>query len=89
MFVRLTNNELDPTKFKNLDSNIKKNTTFIKKCKTSMAADSAPQLLNDIRKLTLEKYISEVVGSVIEGLLKCKTGNDIAAAVEVRILTHV
>lgn len=41
------------------------------------------QLLNDISKLSLEKYISEIVGSVMEGLLKCKTSVDIAAGVEV------
>lgn len=41
------------------------------------------QLLNDINKLSLEKYISEIVGSVMEGLLKCKTSVDIAAGVEV------
>lgn len=68
---------------KNLDSNIKKNTTFIKKCKTSLGTDMRTQLLNDINKLSLEKYISEIVGSVMEGLLKCKTSVDIAAGVEV------
>lgn len=68
---------------KNLDSNIKKNTTFIKKCKTSLAADYRQQLLNDIKKLSLEKYISEIVVSVMEGMLKCKTSTDIASCVEV------
>jgi regulator of nonsense transcripts 2 len=75
---------LDTAQPKNLDSNIKKNTTFIKKCKTSLAADYRQQLLNDIKKLSLEKYISEIVVSVMEGLLKCKTSTDIAAGVEVR-----
>lgn len=42
------------------------------------------QLLNDINKLTLEKYISEIVGSVLEGMLKCKTSVDVSACVEVR-----
>lgn len=68
---------------KNLDSNIKKNTAFIKKCKTSLASDLKTQLLNDINKLSLEKYISEIVSSVMEGMLKCKTSVDIAACVEV------
>jgi regulator of nonsense transcripts 2 len=68
---------------KSLDSNIKKNTAFIKKCKTSMAADLKVQLLNDIKKLSLEKYISEIVGGVMEGMLKCKTSTDINACVEV------
>lgn len=77
--------EKDPSQYKNLDSNIKKNTAFIKKCKTSLAADSAQQLINDIKKLSLEKYISEVVGGVLEGMLKCKSSSDIAACVEVRL----
>jgi regulator of nonsense transcripts 2 len=48
-----------------------------------MGTDLKTQLLNDINKLSLEKYISEIVGSVMEGLLKCKTSVDIAACVEV------
>ncbi|KAI9310910.1 hypothetical protein BX666DRAFT_2032401 [Dichotomocladium elegans] len=78
----------DPTQNKNLDSNIKKNTTFIKKCKASLAADSKQQLLNDIKKLSLEKYISEVVGGVLEGMLKCKSSADVAACVEVVSALH-
>ncbi|KAI9278600.1 armadillo-type protein [Phascolomyces articulosus] len=78
----------DASQYKNLDSNIKKNTTFIKKCKTSLAADSTQQLLNDIKKLSLEKYISEVVGAVLEGMLKCKSTTDIAACVEVISALH-
>ncbi|KAI8142032.1 armadillo-type protein [Fennellomyces sp. T-0311] len=78
----------DASQYKNLDSNIKKNTTFIKKCKTSLAADSTQQLLNDIKKLSLEKYISEVVGGVLEGMLKCKSSNDIASCVEVISALH-
>ena len=72
-----------------MDSNIKKNTAFIKKCKTSLGADMKTQLLNDINKLTLEKYISEIVGSVLEGMLKCKTSVDVSACVEVRTQTLV
>lgn len=48
-----------------------------------MAADLKVQLLNDIKKLSLEKYISEIVGGVMEGMLKCKTSTDINACVEV------
>ncbi|KAG0369693.1 hypothetical protein BGZ54_009183 [Gamsiella multidivaricata] len=73
---------------KNLDSNIKKNTAFIKKCKTGLTADVSPQLLNDIRKLSLEKYISEIVAAILEGLLRCKLSADVAAAVEVISALH-
>lgn len=74
---------LDPSTLKNLDSNIKKNTAFIKKCKTGLTADVSTQLLNDIKKLSLEKYISEVVAAILEGLLRCKLSADVAAAIEV------
>jgi hypothetical protein len=76
--------DLDPSALKNLDSNIKKNTGFIKKCKTGLTADVSAQLLNDIKKLSLEKYISEIVAAILEGLSRCKLGPDVAAAVEVR-----
>lgn len=82
--INLPHLTLDASKFRSLDSNIKKNTAFIKKCKTSLQADYQKQLLNDINKLSLEKYISEIVGAVIEGMAKCKTSADVASCVEVR-----
>ncbi|KAF9210202.1 hypothetical protein BGZ49_000023 [Haplosporangium sp. Z 27] len=78
----------DPSALKNLDSNIKKNTGFIKKCKTGLTADVSSQLLNDIKKLSLEKYISEIVAAILEGLLRCKLSVDVAAAVEVISALH-
>ncbi|KAG2176033.1 hypothetical protein INT44_000512 [Umbelopsis vinacea] len=78
----------DASKFRSLDSNIKKNTAFIKKCKTSLQADYQTQLLNDINKLSLEKYISEIVGAVIEGMAKCKTSSDVTSCVEVISALH-
>ncbi|KAI8891377.1 ARM repeat-containing protein [Backusella circina FSU 941] len=53
-----------------------------------MAADLKVQLLNDIKKLSLEKYISEIMGGVMEGMLKCKTSTDINACVEVVSALH-
>ncbi|KAF7727252.1 hypothetical protein EC973_007865 [Apophysomyces ossiformis] len=79
---------VDHASCKNLDSNMKKNMTFVKKCKTSLAADSKEQLLNDIKKLSLEKYISELVQSILEGMLKCKNSADIAACVEILSALH-
>lgn len=79
---------VDPSALKNLDSNIKKNTAFIKKCKTGLTADVAPQLLNDIKKLSLEKYISEIVAAILEGLLRCRLSVDVAAAVDVISALH-
>ncbi|KAF9426561.1 hypothetical protein BGZ76_002702 [Entomortierella beljakovae] len=80
--------KLDPSAFKNLDSNIKKNTGFIKKCKTGLTADVSSQLLNDIKKLSLEKYISEIVAAILEGLVRSKLSVDVAAAVEVISALH-
>jgi regulator of nonsense transcripts 2 len=62
---------------------MKKNTGFIKKCKAQLSAEYQQQLLKDIKTLTLEKYISEVVVAVVEGLQKCKVAADVWAAVEV------
>ncbi|KAJ2702683.1 mRNA decay protein [Coemansia sp. IMI 203386] len=73
---------------KALDSNIKKNTGFIKKCKTSMGQDSAAQLQREVKLLKLEKYVSEIVPAAAEGLLKCKTSTDVAAAVDVMSALH-
>lgn len=53
-----------------------------------MGADMKTQLLNDIHKLSLAKYISEIVGSVMEGMLKCKTSMDVTACVEVVSALH-
>ncbi|CAG8551824.1 10052_t:CDS:10, partial [Dentiscutata erythropus] len=78
----------DSSAFKNLDSNIKKNTGFIKKCKAQLSAEYQQQLLKDIKTLTLEKYISEVVVAVIEGVQKCKASADAWAAVEVISALH-
>ncbi|CAG8606881.1 31439_t:CDS:10, partial [Gigaspora margarita] len=78
----------DSSAFKNLDSNIKKNTGFIKKCKAQLSAEYQQQLLKDIKTLTLEKYISEVVVAVIEGVQKCKASADVWAAVEVISALH-
>ncbi|KAH8549365.1 armadillo-type protein [Umbelopsis sp. PMI_123] len=78
----------DASKFRSLDSNIKKNTAFIKKCKTSLQADYQTQLMNDINKLSLEKYISEIVGAVIEGMAKCRTSSDVTSCVEVISALH-
>ena len=56
---------------------------FIKKCKAQLSAEYQQQLLKDIKTLTLEKYISEVVVAVVEGLQKCKSAADVWATVEV------
>ncbi|CAG8561233.1 3829_t:CDS:10, partial [Paraglomus brasilianum] len=76
------NDKPDSAASKNFDSNIKKNIGFIKKVKTQLSAEYQQQLLKDIRTLTLAKYISEVVGAVIDGVQKNKSASDVWAAVE-------
>lgn len=70
----------------NLDSNIKKNTAFIKKCRVSLNSSSAPGMIREVGQLKLEKYVSEVVAALSEGILKCKTSPNVMAAVEVPLL---
>ncbi|KAJ2852601.1 mRNA decay protein [Coemansia brasiliensis] len=70
-----------------LDANIKKNTGFIKKCKTNLGQESA-QLVREVKILKLEKYVSEIVPAVLEGMLKFKTGGEYAAGINVISALH-
>lgn len=76
--------DLAPT----LDSSLKKNTAFIKKARLGLNQENLCSLLTDIRTLSLEKYLSEVVSASAEGVGKVKTASDIAAAVEFASSLH-
>ncbi|KAL0564210.1 mRNA decay protein, partial [Marasmius crinis-equi] len=65
-----------------LDSSLKRHTALIKRMRQSMAADNRDQILKDIETLSLEKYIDEIVGAVMDGIIKCKTEKDVWSAVE-------
>lgn len=39
--------------------------------------------MKDIEALSLEKYVDEIAGAVIEGLGRCKTEKDVWGSVEV------
>ena len=71
-----------------LDSSLKKNTAFIKRLRTGINAAGQPTLLNEIRTLSLEKYLSEIISATAEGLSKLKTASEIATAVEVVSALH-
>ncbi|KAK9322327.1 armadillo-type protein [Lipomyces orientalis] len=71
-----------------LDSSLKKNTAFIKRLRTSVNADNQAALLKEISTLTLEKYLSEIIGAAAEGFAKCRLTSDIWAAVEVTSALH-
>ena len=69
---------------KALDSSLKRHTALTKRIRQSLGAENYAQILKDIESLSLEKYIDEMSGAVMEGLGRCKTEKDVWSAVEVR-----
>jgi regulator of nonsense transcripts 2 len=72
-----------------LDSNMKKNTGFIKRIRQSLGAESKDQLLKEIETLNLDKYIEEIILAVAEGLGRCTGAKDCIAAAEVRLVDNL
>ena len=68
---------------KSLDSSLKRHTALIKRMRQSLGTDNYDQIMKDIASLTLEKYVEEIAGAVIEGIARCKTEKDVWSAVEV------
>lgn len=67
-----------------LDTSLKRHTALLTKLRSSLHTPAAvPGILKDVVSLSLEKYIEEAVGAVVEGLIKCKSGPEITGAVEV------
>lgn len=71
-----------------LDSSLKKNTAFIKRLRTALTSTSATAFLQEIRSLSLQKYLSEVISASYEGLCKLKTPGEVAAGVEIISALH-
>lgn len=71
-----------------LDSSLKKNTAFIKRLRTAITTSSAAVFLQEIRSLSLQKYLSEVISASYEGLCKLKTPGEISAGVEIISALH-
>src|ERR1700759_1779450 len=71
-----------------LDSSMKKNTAFIKRLRTAVTPASTPTFLQEIRSLSLHKYLSEIISACYEGLCKLKTPGEIAVGVEVVSALH-
>lgn len=67
---------------------MKKNTAFIKRIRTAITTSSAPTFLQEIRSLSLQKYLSEVISASYEGLCKLKTPGEISAGVEIISALH-
>ncbi|KAL6703380.1 mRNA decay protein [Coniothyrium glycines] len=71
-----------------LDSSMKKNTAFIKRLRTAVNTPAQAQFLQEIRTLSLHKYLSEIISACYEGLCKLKTPGEIAAGVEIVSALH-
>jgi regulator of nonsense transcripts 2 len=67
---------------------MKKNTAFIKRLRTAINASSQSQFVQEIRTLSLHKYLSEIISACYEGLCKLKTPGEIAAGVEIISALH-
>ncbi|RDB25023.1 Regulator of nonsense transcripts UPF2 [Hypsizygus marmoreus] len=77
-----------PTQDSSKDSSLKRHTALIKRIRQSLASDNRDQILKEIDSLSLEKYIDEIAGAVLEGVSRCKTERDVWAAVEVISALH-
>eukprot|EP01025_Chloroclados_australasicus_P032332 TRINITY_DN3277_c0_g2_i3.p1 TRINITY_DN3277_c0_g2~~TRINITY_DN3277_c0_g2_i3.p1 ORF type:complete len:917 (-),score=106.76 TRINITY_DN3277_c0_g2_i3:53-2803(-) len=77
--ANLNSKPLGDVDLKKLDSSIKKNTAFVKKLKI-LTEESKKSILDDIMKLNLSKYVSEVVNSLVDSVQRMK---DVPAIVEV------
>ncbi|KAF7511975.1 hypothetical protein GJ744_003208 [Endocarpon pusillum] len=71
-----------------LDSSLKKNTAFIKRLRTGITATALTGFLTEVRTLSLQKYISEIISATAEGIAKLKTPGEISAGVEIVSALH-
>ena len=71
-----------------LDSSLKKNTAFIKRLRTAVTSATLATFLQEIRTLSLHKYLSEIVSACYEGLCKLKSPGEIEAGVEIVSALH-
>ncbi|EXJ83252.1 hypothetical protein A1O1_06871 [Capronia coronata CBS 617.96] len=71
-----------------LDSSLKKNTAFIKRLRTGLSSTAQDSLLSEVRTLSLQKYLSEIISATAEGLSKLKTASEISTAAEVVSALH-
>ncbi|TVY82041.1 Regulator of nonsense transcripts [Lachnellula suecica] len=73
---------------KSLDSSLKKNTAFIKRLRTTVTSATLATFLQEIRTLSLLKYLSEVISACYEGLCRLKSPGEIEAGVEIVSALH-
>ena len=70
------------------DSSLKKNTALIKRIRTGITGSSTASYLQEIRSLSLHKYLSELISACYDGLCKLKSPADIATGVEIVSALH-
>lgn len=71
-----------------LDSSLKKNTAFIKRLRTAVTAPTLNTFLQEIRTLSLHKYLSEIISACYEGLCKLKSPGEIDAGIGIVSALH-
>ena len=71
-----------------LDSNMKKNTAFIKRLRTGITPASVPTFLQETKSLSLHKYLTEIVSACFEGLCRLKIAGEVSAGVEIVSALH-
>jgi regulator of nonsense transcripts 2 len=73
---------------KSLDSSLKKNTAFIKRLRTAITPATLSTFLQEIRTLSLHKYLSEIISACYEGLCRLKSPGEIEAGAEIVSALH-
>ncbi|KAK3688145.1 armadillo-type protein [Podospora appendiculata] len=73
---------------KSLDSTLKKNTAFIKRLRTAISPATLSTFLQEIRTVSLSKYLSEIISACYEGLCRLKSPGEIEAGVEIVSALH-
>ncbi|RDW79751.1 MIF4G-containing protein [Coleophoma cylindrospora] len=73
---------------KSLDSSLKKNTAFIKRLRTAISASTLSTFVQEVRTLSLHKYLSEIISACYEGLCKLKSPGEVEAGVEIVSALH-
>lgn len=73
---------------RSLDSSLKKNTAFIKRLRTGISSTAQDTFLSEVRTLSLQKYLSEIISATAEGLGRLKTASEISTGVEVVSALH-
>lgn len=67
---------------------MKKNTAFIRRLRAPISSSAVSSILQEIRSLSLNKYLSEIISACYEGLTKVKLPGEFTAGVEVFSALH-